>query len=197
MERFVFFGLGNPGPQYVFTRHNAGFLAIDEFIRRFVHVQKQENNKLYKVYQGLYEGKRVFLVKPLTYMNLSGVAVKEFLFKSGIEIENCVVVYDDVSLELGRIRLRKTGSAGGQKGMKSIMSELSTQSIKRIKIGIGPKDIRSLPDYVLSKFREGDIGKLQWSLEHASFAMKDILELEDFESVMNTYNGISWEGDED
>lgn len=197
MEKFAFFGLGNPGPQYVFTRHNAGFLAIDDFIGRFAHIQKEANNKLYKVYQTLCQDKRVFLIKPLTYMNLSGTAVKDFIAKNGIDIENCVVVYDDVSLALGRIRLRKAGSAGGQKGMKSIISELGTEGIKRIKIGIGPKDIRSLPDYVLSKFRDEDIDKLQWSLKHASLAMKDLLEREDFESIMNTYNGISWEGDDD
>jgi PTH1 family peptidyl-tRNA hydrolase len=196
MKRISMIGLGNPGPQYVSTRHNAGFLSLDEFIRRYAVIQKEENKKTYQLYQCIMEGIKVYLLKPMTYMNLSGIAVREFVQKTGLETEELIVIYDDVSLELGRIRLRKSGSAGGQKGMKNIIQELGTDEIKRIKIGIGPKTIPSLPDFVLSKFREEEHEKLEWALEQTAKAMKDIIK-EDFDSVMNRYNGLKWEDDDD
>lgn len=196
MKRIAMIGLGNPGPQYVSTRHNAGFLSLDEFIRRYAVIQKEENKKTYQLYQCIMEGIKVYLLKPMTYMNLSGIAVREFVQKTGLETEELIVIYDDVSLELGRIRLRKSGSAGGQKGMKNIIQELGTDEIKRIKIGIGPKTIPSLPDFVLSKFREEEHEKLEWALEQTAKAMKDIIK-EDFDSVMNRYNGLKWEDDDD
>jgi PTH1 family peptidyl-tRNA hydrolase len=195
MKRISMIGLGNPGPQYVSTRHNAGFLSLDEFIRRYAVIQKEENKKTYQLYQCIMEGIKVYLLKPMTYMNLSGIAVREFVQKTGLETEELIVIYDDVSLELGRIRLRKSGSAGGQKGMKNIIQELGTDEIKRIKIGIGPKTIPSLPDFVLSKFREEEHEKLEWALEQTAKAMKDIIK-EDFDSVMNRYNGLKWEDDD-
>ncbi|MEA1885322.1 MAG: aminoacyl-tRNA hydrolase [Thermotogota bacterium] len=196
MKRIAMIGLGNPGPRYTSTRHNAGFLSLDEFIRRYAVIQKEENKKSYQLYQCIMEGVKVYLLKPMTYMNLSGIAVREFAQKTGLETEELILIYDDVSLELGRIRLRKNGSAGGQKGMKNIIQELGTDEIKRIKIGIGPKTIPSLPDFVLSKFREEEQEKLAWVLEQTAKAMKDIIK-EDFDSVMNSYNGLKWEDDDD
>ena len=196
MKRIAMIGLGNPGPQYVSTRHNAGFLALDEFIRRFASLQKEENKRHYQLFQCMMDYQKLYLIKPMTYMNLSGIAVRDFLQKSGLEPEDLIIIYDDVSLNLGRIRLRKDGSAGGQKGMKSIITELGTDEIKRIKIGIGPKDIPSLPDYVLSKFREGEYERLGWVLEQTTNAMRDVMQ-DDFERVMNRYNGINWEDDDD
>ena len=196
MKKIAMIGLGNPGPQYAFTRHNAGFLALDTFLKRFAEVQKVENNKNYQLFHSVVEGVRIYFLKPMTYMNLSGIAVKEFLQKSGMEIEDLIIIYDDVALDLGRMRLRKCGSAAGQKGLKHIIQEIGTDEIKRIKIGIGPKDIPSLPDFVLSKFREDDLEKLNWVLQQVSNAMKDILK-DDFETVMNRYNGIKWAGDGD
>jgi len=196
MKKIAMIGLGNPGPQYAFTRHNAGFLALDTFLKRFAEVQKEENKKNYQLFHSVVEGVRVYFLKPMTYMNLSGIAVKEFLQKSGMEIEDLIIIYDDVALDLGRMRLRKCGSAAGQKGLKHIIQEIGTDEIKRIKIGIGPKDIPSLPDFVLSKFREDDLEKLNWVLQQVSNAMKDILK-DDFDTVMNRYNGIKWAGDGD
>jgi len=196
MKKIAMIGLGNPGPQYAYTRHNAGFLALDAFMKRFAGVQKEENKKNYQLFHCMIEGVRVYLLKPMTYMNLSGIAVQEFLQKTGMEVEDIVVIYDDVALDLGRMRLRKNGSAAGQKGLKHIIQQTGTDEIKRIKIGIGPKDIPSLPDFVLSKFREDDREKLDWILRQVSNAMKDILK-DDFENIMNRYNGMKWEGDGD
>jgi len=195
MKRIAMIGLGNPGPQYVSTRHNAGFLALDEFMRRFASVQKQENRKNYQLFQCMMANQKLYLIKPMTYMNLSGIAAREIIQKTGLEPEDLIVIYDDVSLNLGRLRLRKGGSAGGQKGMKNIMQELETDAIKRIKIGIGPKTITSLQDFVLSKFREDEYEKLEWVLEQTSNAMRDIID-EDCDSVMNRYNGLKWEDDD-
>jgi len=195
MKRIAMIGLGNPGPQYVSTRHNAGFLALDEFMRRFASVQKQENRKNYQLFQCMMANQKLYLIKPMTYMNLSGIAAREIIQKTGLEPEDLIVIYDDVSLNLGILRLRKGGSAGGQKGMKNIMQELETDAIKRIKIGIGPKTITSLQDFVLSKFREDEYKKLEWVLEQTSNAMRDIID-EDFDSVMNRYNGLKWEDDD-
>jgi len=196
MKRIAMIGLGNPGPQYVSTRHNAGFLALDEFMRRFVVIQKEENKKNYQVFHCVIENVKVFLIKPMTYMNLSGIAVKDFIQKTGLEPEDLIIIYDDVSIELGRIRLRTNGSAGGQKGMKDIINELGTDDIKRIKIGIGPKTIPSLPDFVLSKFREEEYEKLEWVLERTTHAMREMIH-KDFESIMNSYNGLKWEVEDD
>ncbi len=195
MKRIAMIGLGNPGPQYVFTRHNVGFLALDEFIRQFGSIQKEESKKSYQLFQTIIGDVKLFLLKPLTYMNLSGIAVREFVQKTGLEPEDLIVIYDDVSLELGRIRLRKSGSAGGQKGMKSIIHELGTDDIKRIKIGIGPKTIPSLPDFVLSKFREDEIEKLEWVLGQTAKAMKALIK-EDFDNIMNQHNGLKWRVDD-
>jgi PTH1 family peptidyl-tRNA hydrolase len=195
MKKIAFFGLGNPGPQYAFTRHNAGFLSIDRFLKEHCSlIQKEEQKKNYRSYQVLFNGCRMYLVKPMTYMNLSGIAAKEFCNRNGIYDEDCIVIFDDVSLPIGKIRLRLSGSSGGQKGMKSIIEEIGTDEIKRIKIGIGPKTITSLPDFVLSKFRDDEVDKLEWSLDKTSSIIKDLAEFE-FKEILNKYNGLSAEGD--
>ena len=194
MKRMAMIGLGNPGPQYVCTRHNAGFLSLDTFMQRFAVNQKEESKKNYHLFQCIMGDVKLFLMKPMTYMNLSGRAVRELVQKKGLEPHELIIIYDDVSLELGRMRLRKDGSAGGQKGMKNIIQEMGTDDIKRIKVGIGPKNIPSLPDFVLSKFKEEELEKLKWVLEQTANAMKDIIH-EDFDSIMNRYNGLRWEGD--
>lgn len=196
MKKVVIFGLGNPGPQYAFTRHNAGFLTIDRYLKQnSIFLQKEEHKKNYSAYQLKKDCTRIFLIKPMTFMNLSGIAVKEFCQKNGIDSEDIVIVFDDVSLPLGKIRLRLSGSAGGQKGMKSIIQEMDSDIIKRIKIGIGPKDIPSLPDFVLSKFNETEKEKLDWSLEKTSEIIDDLIDKE-FEKIQNIYNGLSADGDE-
>ncbi|HOO32872.1 MAG TPA: aminoacyl-tRNA hydrolase [Thermotogota bacterium] len=195
MKKLAFFGLGNPGPQYAFTRHNAGFLTIDRYLRyNSMYLQKEEQKKNYSTYQLYKNNVRLYLIKPMTYMNLSGIAVKEFCIKNGIAIDDIFIIFDDVSLPMGKIRLRLSGSDGGQKGMRSIMQEMNTDSVKRIKIGIGPKDIPSLPDFVLSKFKTEEQDKLEWALEKAVAVIDDLIE-KDFSKILNIYNGLSADGD--
>ena len=150
---FVVVGLGNPGTDYIHTRHNAGFLAIDYMAERFgTNVNRAKFDALYGEAQ--ISGKRVLLVKPQTFMNHSGTAVRQISEFYKIPVENIIVISDDVSLPVGRIRVRRSGSDGGQRGLKSIIYQLNSDNFPRIKIGVGekPNPNYDLADWVLSKF---------------------------------------------
>jgi len=196
MKKKAFFGLGNPGPQYRNTRHNAGFMSIDGYIDKYNNVVKSENKKNYTLDQIIGDDYRLLLVKPMTFMNLSGKAVREVCEKKGLEVEDIVVIYDDVSLPTGKIRLRDRGSAGGQKGMRSIIDSMGTALIKRIKIGIGPKDSRDLRNFVLSGFTKDEREPFEWTLNEVLEAMAYLAD-NDFKAAMNRFNGSSWEADSD
>ncbi len=196
MKKKAFFGLGNPGPQYRSTRHNAGFMSIDSYIEKYNNVIKSENKKNYMLDQINRDDDRLLLVKPMTFMNLSGKAVRQVCEKKGLEAGDIVVIYDDVSLPTGKIRLRDRGSAGGQKGMRSIIESMGTDLIKRIKIGIGPKDDRDLRNFVLSGFTKDEQEPFEWTLNQVVEAMTFLLD-NDFKETMNRFNGSSWEADSD
>ena len=150
---FIVVGLGNPGSDYTYTRHNSGFLAIDYMAERLgVNVNRAKFDALYGDTQ--ISGKRVLLVKPQTFMNNSGAAVRQISEFYKIPIENIIVISDDVSLPVGRIRVRRSGSDGGQRGLKSIIYHLNSDKFPRIKIGVGekPDPNYDLGDWVLSKF---------------------------------------------
>ena len=143
-------GLGNPGPQYVLTRHNIGFLFLDKFIKRYPLIDTVEK-KEYVCYTIQTEGIIFHLIRPLTFMNLSGR-----IFDSlKIDVPP-LLVHDDLDLPLGRIRIRSNGSSGGHKGVKSIMSVLGTKEIPRIRVGIGPKTLNAV-DFVLSEFSDEEL----------------------------------------
>ena len=150
---FVVVGLGNPGTDYIHTRHNAGFLAIDYIAERLAtNVNRAKFDAFYGDTQ--IAGKRVLLVKPQTFMNNSGTAVRQISEFYKIPVENIIVISDDVSLPVGRIRVRRSGSDGGQRGLKSIIYQLNSDNFPRIKIGVGekPNPNYDLADWVLSKF---------------------------------------------
>jgi len=150
---FLVVGLGNPGSDYTFTRHNTGFLTIDYISQKLgVNVNRAKFHALYG--DATIGGARVLLVKPQTYMNESGVAVREISEFYKIPPENIIVISDDISLSVGRIRVRKKGSDGGQKGLRSIIYHLNSDNFPRIRIGIGekPNPNYELADWVLSKF---------------------------------------------
>ncbi len=159
---FVIVGLGNPGKKYETTRHNAGFLAIDALAEKYgISVTEKKHKALCG--SGYIEGIKVILVKPQTFMNLSGESVREVLdfYKLDPE-EEMVVLYDDISLAPGNIRIRKKGSAGGHNGIKSIIAHAGTQNFMRIKIGVGEKPGGwDLADYVLGHFSEEDQTRLK------------------------------------
>lgn len=145
-------GLGNPGPEYCQTRHNAGFLAVDHLAEKLgVSMTRRGFQSLYA--SGNLEGKSLLLVKPQTFMNLSGEAVKQVLDYYKISSSQIMVVYDDLDLPLGALRFRTLGSAGGHKGMKSIIELLQTEEFARLRLGIGrPPQGVSVTDYVLTRF---------------------------------------------
>ncbi|ABQ47179.1 MAG: Peptidyl-tRNA hydrolase [Thermotoga petrophila] len=181
----VVVGLGNPGPRYAFTRHNVGFLFLD-----FLKSKDWKTEKYFAWSRIKLAGNDVALVKPLTYMNLSGLAMPHVLKFFNASPDDIIVVYDDVSLKLGRIRIRKKGSDGGHNGMKSIIQALGTQEIKRIRVGIGDKpEGMDLVDFVLGEFSDEE-----WIILNKVFeVMKEALEvilIEGTEKAMSIYNSL-------
>ena len=162
IDMFVIVGLGNPGKKYENTRHNAGFIAIDALADKYgIRIADKKHKALCG--SGVIEGQKVLLVKPETYMNLSGESVRSVMdfYKIDPE-EEMMVIYDDISLAPGNIRIRKKGSAGGHNGIKSIIAHAGTQNFMRIKVGVGEKPSGwDLADYVLGHFSEEDNVKLK------------------------------------
>jgi len=175
-------GLGNPGEEYERTRHNVGFLLADR-------LAGGETWKWFENDLGLWAKVGSFYVlKPMTYMNGSGDCVQPFAHFYKIKPEETLVVYDDIALPLGRLRIRPSGSAGGQKGMKSIIDRLGTDRIPRLRIGIGPQpSFMDSAAYVLQRFRASEEPALDESLSRAESAVRD-LEDSALDAVMNRYN---------
>ena len=185
---FLIAGLGNPGRQYEKTRHNMGFDTIDELIDR--HRIPQGGIAHKAMYgKGMIAGEKVLAVKPLTYMNLSGESLREWVnyYKLDPETE-MVVIYDDIDLDPGQIRIRKKGSAGGHNGIKSIIAQLGTQNFYRIKVGVGAKPKGwDLADYVLGRFSSDERIAVDKAICDAADAVEMILR-DGIESAMNHYN---------
>ena len=185
---FVIVGLGNPGKKYETTRHNAGFLAIDALAEKYgINVTEKKHKALCG--SGYIEGVKVILVKPQTFMNLSGESVREVLdfYKLDPE-EEMVVLYDDISLAPGNIRIRKKGSAGGHNGIKSIIAHAGTQNFMRVKIGVGEKPSGwDLADYVLGHFSEEDRTKLNEVMQDILTAAV-LISQGDADKAMNDFN---------
>ncbi|WP_124726312.1 aminoacyl-tRNA hydrolase [Staphylospora marina] len=180
-------GLGNPGIRYARTRHNAGFWVIDELSRRWGIPVKKEKWKA-EIGEGIVNGEKVILMKPMTYMNLSGEAVRPAKDWLKVDDDNLLVIYDDLDLPPGRIRLRLSGSSGGHNGMKSIIACLGTDRFKRIRIGIGRPDPGvSVPDHVLSPFLSEELDVVMDSVDRAASAVEKWLEA-DFLTAMNQFN---------
>ena len=190
-ENWLIVGLGNPGSQYEKTKHNCGFRAIDVLASSLnCKVDKAKFQGLYG--QVLWEGRKLFLLKPQTYMNLSGRSVLQLSAYFNIPPERIIVLFDDISLPPGRIRIRADGSAGGHNGIKSIISELGSQQFPRVKIGVGakPQPDSDLADWVLSGFSASEEKHLIGALKNAAEAALCIIEKGVPESA-NRYNGKS------
>lgn len=185
---FIIVGLGNPGKQYENTRHNVGFDAVDFLVDEYrIPSSGKQHKAMYG--KGIIEGQKVILAKPMTFMNLSGEAVRELVDYYKIDPETeLLVIFDDISLEPGNIRIRKKGSAGGHNGIKSIISHLGTQNFQRIKIGVGEKPKNwDLADYVLSTFSRSDRELVDEALGRAVRAAAMIVRGE-IDEAMNLYN---------
>lgn len=180
-------GLGNPGKKYENTRHNTGFAVIDKTLAKLnVELDKNKFNADYTMINR--NGEKIYILKPLTYMNLSGEAVAPFMKYFGIEPEDLVVVHDDLDLPVGKIRLRQSGSCGGQNGMRNIIDLLGDSNIKRIRVGIGKDPLIPAVDYVLGKTKKEDLEVYNQALDKASDALIYWLDHDDFSKVMSNFN---------
>ena len=184
---YLIIGLGNPGKEYEHTRHNAGFDAIDLLADKYnISVNTKKFQAL--IGDGIIENKRVMLVKPQTFMNLSGNSIREIVNFYHLSNEEILVIYDDISLNVGDIRLRNKGSAGGHNGIKSIISNIGTEVFDRIKIGVGEKrEKQDLADHVLSKMGKSDREEFDEALKKVILAIEDLLK-EGMSYSMNKYN---------
>ena len=188
-ENWLIVGLGNPGREYEKTRHNAGFRALDLLADQMgVKVDKLKYQGLYT--QVNYNGGKVFLLKPQTYMNLSGRSVLQLSAYFNIPPQRIIVMFDDISLEPGRLRVRANGSAGGHNGIKSIIQEVGSQEFPRVKIGVGAKPHPNfeLADWVLSTFSSLEEKALAVSLENAAKAALCIID-HGVPETANRFNG--------
>lgn len=188
-ESWLIVGLGNPGKEYERTRHNTGFRAIDILADKLgCKIDKAKFQGLYG--QAAYSGAKLFLLKPQTYMNLSGRSVVQLSAYYGIPPQRIIVLFDDISLAPGRLRIRGDGSAGGHNGIKSIIAELGSQDFPRVKIGVGakPNPEFDLADWVLSSFSAKEEKDLTFSLENAADAALVIVE-KGVSEAANKFNG--------
>lgn len=180
-------GLGNPGIQYENTRHNAGFITIDYLARKYsIDVRKIKFKSL--IGQGVISGQKVMLVKPQTYMNNSGEAIREIYKYFDFEHDKLIVIYDDIDIDFGSIRIRKKGSAGTHNGMKSIIYNLEFDDFPRIKVAVGKKpSYMDLANFVLSGFSKQEVKIIEEEVKLASDAIEMILE-EGIEKTMSMFN---------
>lgn len=189
-ESWLVVGLGNPGKQYSATRHNCGFRAIDNLADKLgCKIEKSKFQGLYG--QTSFKGKKLYLLKPQTYMNHSGLSVLQLSAYFCIPPSHIIIIFDDISLEPGRLRIRNNGSAGGHNGIKSIISELGSQDFPRVKIGVGskPNPEYDLADWVLSTFSTAEEKALKSALENAADAVLCIIE-NSVAVAANRYNGV-------
>ncbi len=183
---YVIAGLGNPGRQYEKTRHNMGFLVIDEFaaahgvdVRRIKHKALTGETRI--------AGEKVLLVKPQTYMNLSGESLREVMNYYDVPMENLIVIYDDMDLETGTLRIRKKGSSGSHNGMKSVIYQLQSDEFPRIRIGIGSTSGDDWKDYVTGQVTEKEAEILADTIRKAASALECII-TEGIDIAMNRFN---------
>lgn len=185
---FVIAGLGNPGAKYADTRHNIGFIAVEYLSRKLnININKIRHKAL--VGEGYIGTEKVLLVKPQTYMNLSGESIMDIVDYYKLPGENLIVIYDDVDLSPGVLRIRPKGSSGSHNGMKSIIYLLNRDDFPRIRIGIGKQpDYMDLADYVTGKFQKEEIPIMAEAAERAADAAQEIV-LKGVAAAMNKFNG--------
>lgn len=185
---YVVVGLGNPGKQYEKTRHNIGFDVIDKLANdNNISVTKIKHKAL--IGEGRIGNEKVMLVKPQTYMNLSGETLIDIYNFYKVDLQNIIVVYDDIELEVGKLRIRKKGSGGTHNGMKSIIKCLGSNEFLRVRVGVSkPEKNQDLADFVLSKFKKEEIENVDLAIEKASFSVECIIK-ESVDNAMNKYNG--------
>ena len=180
-------GLGNPDPEYQWTPHNLGFMTVDELANRAaIRVERPEAKAL--VGRGKLAGEEILLAKPQTYMNLSGISVRELLAKYELDVSDLLVMWDEVQLPLGTIRIHKDGSAGSHNGAKSVIGALGTQDFTRLRLGCGPEhELNSRREYVLRPMKRSELEVAAEMLDEAGNAIEMILK-EGIDAAMTRFN---------
>lgn len=193
---YIIVGLGNPSPEYAHTRHNVGFEVVSILADRFGIETDYIKHKAI-CGRGMIDGNKVMLAMPQTYMNLSGESVRELVDYYKIDVSSeLIVVYDDINLDPGRIRIRKAGSAGGHNGMKNIIQHLSTEDFMRVRVGVGDKPKGyDLADYVLGHFKQDEKDLMEKAFIDAASAVVSIIN-DGIDAAMNTYNRSAKDSDE-
>ena len=184
---YVIVGLGNPEPEYSNTRHNMGFDTINKIAKKYnIEFSKKNFKGIYGT--GIIEGEKVILLKPQTYMNLSGESIKEIIAFYKLNTDNLIIIYDDIDIEPGIIKLRKTGGPGTHNGMKSVIKEIGTEKFSRVRVGIGkPEHKGDLINYVIGKIPEEDRVILDKSTDLARDAVIEIIK-NGMDKAMNLFN---------
>lgn len=189
---FVVFGLGNPGSQYARTRHNLGFRVVDRLAAEHGSPRWSET-RAYRAARVSVRARSVELVKPTTFMNLSGVAVRLWTTRRATALEDTLVVVDDIALPLGQLRLRKQGSDGGHNGLKSIIREIGSMDFPRLRLGIGPCPAgMDAAEFVLGRFAPEEIPLVEAMVERAACCVEAVA-AEDFDRVMSAFNAAASE----
>lgn len=184
---YLIVGLGNPEPEYSKTRHNMGFDVINKLSEKYnIDVKKEKFDGIYG--SGTIENEKVILLKPQTYMNLSGKSVIQYANFYKIDPENILIIYDDIDIETGKMKIRKKGGPGTHNGMKSVVSELNTAQFPRIRVGTGSQEtIGNLIDYVISKVSNEEYKRLEEGIDKATEAVATILKI-GIDNAMNKLN---------
>ena len=186
-SKFLIVGLGNPGAEYEYTRHNAGFMVID-YIAKILGIKINKNKYSALFGEGEIFKEKVFLIKPQTFMNASGEAVYKFIEFYKIPPKNLVLIFDDVSLDVGTLKIKRKGSGGGHNGVKSVINLIGTEDFPRIKIGVGAKpEGWDLANWVLSKFNISELDGIISSAERALMATELIVR-QKIDDAMNKFN---------
>lgn len=182
-------GLGNPGSKYEKTKHNIGFMAIDNIVKNLDVTFTDDKNFKAQIGSTFINHEKVYFVKPTTFMNNSGIAVKALLTYYNIDIIDLIVIYDDLDMEVSKLRLRSKGSAGGHNGIKSIIAHIGTQEFNRIKVGIGrPLKGMTVINHVMGQFNTEDNIAISLTLDRVVNAVKFYLQENDFEKTMQKFN---------
>lgn len=182
-------GLGNPGAEYENTRHNAGFMVIDRLLEKLPGSYQRSSRCRSSVWRGRRRGSSLFLQKPQTFMNISGEAIKCMTRSEKIRPEQIVIVFDDLDLPLGKLRIRRDGGDGGHNGIKSTIEHLGSGEFGRVRIGIGRQSGGGTVDHVLGEFDEAEMAVMRGIIDSASDAVTEIL-CRGIDSAMNKFNGL-------
>lgn len=184
-------GIGNPGPEYVGTRHNAGFEVVDRFLLKHSTMFAPRRARNANAWEGRFGGRNVILMKPLTYVNLSGDAVQPLMKSENLSPAEILIVYDDIDLTVGRIRIRQSGGSAGHNGMKSIIEALHTEAFPRLRVGIGSEGSKRRANYVLTSFDGTELESYQKALDKSVEAVEMLLR-RGITTAMNMFNSTDF-----